>query len=273
MAMCAAIPSAQAADPVAVKVVQVIEERSIELPAMDDKLREMLRSEVTLEGQPRMMILRLELVGKPVETAFLMGKVKVTASKLDKGELKPAGKESFWGVYDELQPIPRIPDMEGLPPQPKDKASLAIDFPLPPRAATMITSLEGTITLMGGKSQELKFPGMARKQGKLNDKALEAAGLTIAVIKPPDAQGIGPGHAIAMEVTGDAQKILDVLLTDAKGEMLQAGAHLESPKDKKQVFVMFMDSEIPADTVVQITVVPKPELVEVPFKFSNIKLP
>ncbi len=273
LAMLAALQSAQAADPVAVKVVQVIESRSGDLPALDDKLREMLHPAASMDSRGKALVVRLELAGKPVESAFLMGKVKVTASKLDKGDLKPSGKESFSGVYDDFQPIPRMPDIEGIPWSPKDKATLAIDFMLPPRAATTITSLEGTITLMGGKTQELKFTGMARKLGKLNDKTLDTAGLTISVVKPPEDWGVTPGHAIAMEVAGDVQKIQDVLLTDAKGEVLQASVVLDSEKNKKHFFMLSMDSEIPADAVLRVTVIPKPELVEVPFKLSNIKLP
>jgi hypothetical protein len=134
---------AEAADPVDVKLIGLQEVRSVDLPALDKKTREVLAKTGGLIDRPNALAVRLELVGKPIENAFGAGKVKLTSAKLDKARpLIPAAPEISSGAFEDYLPILRQPDIEGVPPQPKDKAGLPLVFALPPRDAKTIASLE-----------------------------------------------------------------------------------------------------------------------------------
>lgn len=273
--MCGLSGLARAADPVDVKAVLVGETRSADLPALDKKMRELLDKAAVPFDSLGGLTVRLQLTGKPIEGAFAMGKVKLIAGKLDKNRpLKPLKSKIQSSAFDVLGPVGRPLRLEGFPDPPKGEgqAYLQLMFESPPRDAATIVALEGTIMLVGGKRENLKFP-IAKASGKLSDKTLTAAGLTVTVVKPPEAAGVEPEQAVTFEIDGDLDKVLEVVLVDAKGENLHAAFQQFAMPDKKKIFVLDLGEKIPADAALALEVVPQPESQDIPFKLSNIKLP
>ncbi len=227
-----------------------------------------------------MLTISLELRGPSVAAATHFGKVALKSAGFDGDAPMTLAKDFKVGFTDprtEFVQIDRESMNFGRPDASADQITVDLQFDLPPRKATRIETLAGVIELRTGEARELTIDGVLAKAGKtIEDGALKAAGIAVAVADPKQKQAGffmsgEPGKSVTLNVTGNADALLDVELIDDKGEPLYA-SKMTSTGDAT-IIVLEDDADLPPTTRLRLKVAVNQKSVPVAFELKGIELP
>lgn len=251
-----------------VRPVRVSETRYFS-PGEDKATANAMRSGMFL--QPSTVTILLELKGKAVSSASQYGELRVTTAKHDGGTLKVAPR---MGMVDITKEFTIIEHRHGEDIERPDGMTVAVTLEAPPRSATQLTVVEGSVKLLAGESEEVELAGIVGKLGNQTNKTLTAAGLKLTTLKATKEQAENPANALVIQVSGDVQKLADIWLVTAQdAEVDTSFSSSADPAGKTTTFVFEADKPLPKDIKLMLEVIPKLEKIDVPFKLSNLKLP
>ncbi len=226
------------------------------------------------------LIVKLELRGKSVAAATHYGNISLQKAALDKGgalALSEIYKIGFADPRTDFVQIDRRMMNFGKPDASEDEIVIDLKFDLPPRHASRLTRLQGSIKLRTGQPREIFIDNISGKTGQaLSHKLLQQAGLTVAVGDPSKKKSFfisgEPGKSITLTISGRTESLLDLTLTNAEGEDLYA-SQMSSSGGGSTMYVLEDDEKLTPGAKLKLTVALGLATVDVPFEFTDVPLP
>ncbi|MEX2213226.1 MAG: hypothetical protein WD768_03805 [Phycisphaeraceae bacterium] len=213
----------------------------------------------------------VELQGGPVADAVAIGLLKVKASD-DKGNELKQSTFMLLGGDDKFTTIDRHQMWLGLEDPPKDRIRLNLNFVAPPREATKLASIEGSVKLMVGKGQDLIVANPGKQVNKeIVDPLLKQAGIKVT-LESFDPKGGSFVSYAKVRVQGKIGALAKFDIVDEAGKSLVNGFSVGGFEDIYSHEALGTDP-LPAGARLRLTVITDMKEVEVPIKLKDVPLP
>ena len=213
----------------------------------------------------------VELQGDLIADAVAIGPLKVKAAD-DKGNDAKQIEFGFPGDDKRFTPIDRLQMWLGLDDPPKDRIRLNIDLSAPPRAATKLASIEGTVKLLVGKGQDLIITNPDKQTKKeLADPLLKQAGIKVTLESFDPKGGTFVSYA-KLRVEGKVGALAKVDIIDENGKSLIDGYSVGGFEDVYSHEVLGTEP-LPANAKLKLTVITDMKEVDMPIKLKDVALP
>lgn len=219
---------------------------------------------------PSSLTVSVELKGEMIVDAVGFGSITFKATD-DKGnDLKPI---TFGLSGDgDMQPIDRHQMWLGLDDPPKDRIRLDLHMAAPPRSATKLAAIEGSIKLQVGKGKEIFIANPANKVKKeLEDALLKQAGIKVTLESFDPTGGAFVTYA-RVKAEGKIGSLAKMEVVDEAGKSLGNGSSITGFGDTASYEVLGTDA-LPAGARVKLTVITDMKVIEVPIKLMDLELP
>ena len=213
--------------------------------------------------------IHLLLEGKPLESASHWGFLKITEAKDDRGT-DLTGYRGYSGLGNSFDKINREHMWFFEKPAPTDKLKLEISVKAPPRGATKLASLKGSIKVAVLTTRDVHVGSLAAQAGKsVRDAALKEAGVNVEITKvtPKDANNL-----VALKIADPGKKMVEVSLVDQNGKKVSTGQSYFGFGNVKQ-YQISGHAPLAAGTRLRISIRSGQKETVVPFAIKDMQLP
>jgi hypothetical protein len=217
---------------------------------------------------PPRLTLTVDLAGPEMAGAYRYGHIQVQARDNLGGEIKllPSGGADTQPAdgFVDIDPNLMFSWEQKLP---QNRLRVDLGFAPPPRNATHLALVEGSILVQrAGAQEQATFERILERHGQtLQHAVLEKAGITLMV-------GIDGDQRVSLDVTGPLEALSRIELLAADGQPLGTGRAWTLHEDHATLKLQAWQIP-PPGTALRLSVASDHETVIVPFKFGNIALP
>lgn len=259
--------SVAAADAVKVELLEITETRTEKVKEEKPQSGGFMNFAMS-GGSQEGLELKLELTGEAAGKATKWGQLKLATATLDNGETLALQERGFMGQEPTKGFVAIDRDQMYFGRDEEEVAEkLEIELPLEvtPRSATAIKQLRGALVLRIEQPKEVKVSGLTTQAKRVEDPALEAAGVPITV------ERAGP-RQVAVKAARGSARVLDIAVVDGDGEDITSSTMWSSMNAAKE-WTLSTNAAINAQTQVVITVAGEFEDVPVRFELRDVQLP
>ncbi len=227
--------------------------------------------EIVFDEQPSLRVTAL-LSGQVVADAVRYRDLKIKAVD-DKSNVLQQQRTDFGPDLKDSQPLDRSQMWFGVKNPPRDKIKLAITLDTPPRSATKIATLEGSVKLLAGKSTDVLIKDPGRHVGKTLDAAeLKSAEVNLKLTEFNPKGGPLVVYA-KIKATGKLDAISRIDIVDDKDNPLSTGSSVVTGLVGATTYEILGEDPLPETARLKITLITDVKEIEVPIKLRDVELP
>ena len=227
--------------------------------------------EIDIEEPPVLLVTAI-LTGQPAADAVRYRDLKIQATD-DKGNSLKQQRPEFGLDLKDSQPLDRAQMWFGIKNPPRDKIKLTIPLDTPPRSATKLATIDGSVKLLVGKGKDVVVKDPGRHVGKTLDAAeLKAAEVTLKLTEF-NAKG-GPLVVYAkIKASGKLDAISRIDIVDDKDHPLSTGSSVVTGLVGATTYEILGEDPLPESARLKITLITDLKEIEVPIKLRDVELP